>query len=728
MPHTRSRLLPLILALYTLLATTIGVVNPLFQAPDEHYHFFTIHAIRQQRRLPVVATGADFDPLVGQEAAQPPLYYLLAALLVLPFDIADARDEVQFNPFRQVGDAGSPMNINTTLPTSLEQWPWQGYAAAMHLLRFVSTLIGLGTLWLLHLTARHFWPDERALIPVAAVAFLPQFLFLHASVTNDVLVIFWCSATILLLLRLWQQPAPLPARAFVLAGVAIGLALLSKTAGLLLLAWAVGFAVVMAWRRREWPLLWRGVPLMVGVALLMAGWLLLRNGRLYDGDITAATVFVQVAGGDRGYTPWQVLGESRSILHSLVAVFGWMNVRAPLPVYLFWWGLGGLGLAGGMYRLATAWRAPQRETFWLGAALLAWPVLVYAGMFAFMLRTPAAQGRLLFPAIVPLALGLAAGWQAWPGWRRWWPACGAVALGLAAYSALVVIPRAYADMPRLADGVLPAEVRPIGRMLGDHLELVAASADFLPPRHPGETARLTLIWRVVAPFPADSPPPELVIDLFGRNGDMVGRIHTWHGQGRDPATRWPVGVPVQEQIRIPIGRDAATPAAVTALARLATTRETVPVGSFKLVPAAWPPLPAHLPVTLGDSIALLAVTPRDATARPGDTVPFDVVWGATGAPGRDFTTFLHLGDPTRPPLAQGDAPPHSYPTRFWEAGETIPDQYRIVLPDDLPPGDYPVWLGMYDSADGTRLPLHVDGVRQPHDGRRVGTLRVLEGP
>ncbi|MEW5986455.1 MAG: hypothetical protein AB1791_07460, partial [Chloroflexota bacterium] len=63
-------------AVYFVLAAAYGVINPLFEAPDEQHHYFTAESIALYRRLPVVE--AEADPWLRQEAAQPPLYYLLA--------------------------------------------------------------------------------------------------------------------------------------------------------------------------------------------------------------------------------------------------------------------------------------------------------------------------------------------------------------------------------------------------------------------------------------------------------------------------------------------------------------------------------------------------------------------------------------------------------------------------------------------------------------------------
>ena len=75
----------------------------------------------------------------------------------------------------------------------------------MHLLRGVSALLGLGTLLFIYGSGRLLWPGDpyRALLALSLVAFLPQFNFLHASVTNDTLIIFLVSAALWQIIRLW---------------------------------------------------------------------------------------------------------------------------------------------------------------------------------------------------------------------------------------------------------------------------------------------------------------------------------------------------------------------------------------------------------------------------------------------------------------------------------------------------------------------------------------------
>jgi hypothetical protein len=96
-----------------------------------------------------------------------------------------------------------------------------------------------------------------------------------------------------------------------------------------------------------------------------------------------------------------------------------------------------------------------------------------------------------------------------------------------------------------------------------------------------------------------------------------------------------------------------------------------------------------------------------------------------------FHVFVHVGDPTQQPLAQYDGPimagpfgPSEYPPHLWEAGEGFEDTVRLTLPEDLPPGEYPIQVGVYDFASGNRLPVMVADERQPNDTLRVGRIII----
>ncbi len=735
-PLTDYRLpLALIFTAYLLVTLAYGVVNPLFEAPDEHWHYFTVQYVKDNRALPFVAEP--YDLWLAQEAAQPPLYYLLGTAVILPIPTTNARDQVWLNPFFYAGDAARLSNVNQVIHTPQGAFPWQGVALAAHLLRVMSTLMGLGTLVCIFGCGRLLWPEDvrPALLATAVTAFLPQFNFVHASISNDPLIILLASLALWQLLWLWFHAVTWPR--LLLLGITCGLAALTKNAGLLLLVYAVGFLFLRAVKTSDffkksdvWTWLWQTAVFVVLPAVLMVGWLWVRNQQLY-GDFTATEPFIRLAEGDRDYTLWQVLGETGGLVRSLFAVFGWFNLLAPTWVYVVWAGIVGTAVPGAVKTAVssrlkgkTAENAEGTEilqrSWFPGFLLFSWLILVYAGLILFMLRTPAAQGRLLFPAIVPLALALAFGLTRWR-----WRGVDGVVVGLALlttlYCAFFVIRPAYALPPLVAE--LPATAVPVNVNIGEGLTLVGVDME-TDTAVPGDPVWFTLFWR------ADSvpvEPPELVAELFGRDLALLGNSHSYHGQGKYPANLWPTGELIADRVGIQLDETAVAPVLARLFVRLADGNEGTAVADVKIVPNEWPESGAPL-AQVGEGVVVTAVVLNQETARPGDTVQIDITWEVVSPPEGNLTTLVHLAEAGQPPLATGDNQPLAgqYPTRVWAAGEVIADQYSLTIPEGLGHGRYPVWIGMYDATTGQRQPLFVNGVRQTDDVWQIGWIEVNE--
>lgn len=726
-----NRPLLLIVAAYLLLAIGFSVINPLFEAPDEHWHYFTAQYIADTGELPYVAE--EFDTWMGQEAAQPPLYYFLGAQLIRLVDTGSARDQVWLNPFAWIGDASALANINQTVHTSSEAWPWHGYALAAHMLRGMSILFGLGTLLAIYHSGRLLWPNfpRRALLATSLAGFLPQFLFINSSVSNDSLITLLCSASLWQLLRLWQGGES--RQRLLLTGVTIGLAALSKSAGILLLAYAAGALILMAIRDQRPKLLVKSAALVILPAVLIAGWLWWRNWNLY-GDITAANQFVKVFGGDREYSLLQILGESNGLWLSFFAVFGWFNLRAPDWVYGVWNLLISLSSGGALwavYQQRTKLRLERPllrlgsfisllESPWAPAALLAvWLLVVYAGLVLFMMKTFAAQGRLLFPAILPIMLGFAYGLSRLR-WRGIYTAPAAAAFATAAFCLFFVIAPAYA-LPDVIDQ-LPEGVTPIDQEMGQGMRIVAAAAETKVARA-GEPIWFTIYWQAEEPL-IDSP--EFVFELFGRQLTRIGNLHAYHGRGLYPANLWPTDRLVADRFAIRLDESIEAPVQAWAQVRLAGEDAEANVGTVKVIPEVWPHAADTVLAELGETVTLRAVSLSRASAHPGDMVAIDLQWQVKAAVNANLTTLVHLGEAGQPPVATGDGPPvsGSYPTEIWDADEVIEDSYRLSIPAELAQGRYPIWIGLYDSTTMLRLPLFVQGQRQPNDVYQAGWLNI----
>ena len=63
------------------------------------------------------------------------------------------------------------------------------------------------------------------------------------------------------------------------------------------------------------------------------------------------------------------------------------------------------------------------------------------------------------------------------------------------------------------------------------------------------------------------------------------------------------------------------------------------------------------------------------------------------------------------------------PTSAWLPDQTVADGYTIQLPEDAAPGQYHVYIGMYNLATMERLPITRDS-QQNGDAVLVATLNI----
>jgi hypothetical protein len=121
--------------------------------------------------------------------------------------------------------------------------------------------------------------------------------------------------------------------------------------------------------------------------------------------------------------------------------------------------------------------------------------------------------------------------------------------------------------------------------------------------------------------------------------------------------------------------------------------------------------PASLaPFELGDGIALAGYDAQTATLDVGRMLYVQLYWDVAAAPEQTWTVFVHLLDEAARDGAQRvagvDSQPGagSLPTTRWQAGWLILDEYQMLLPPDLPAGEYMLSIGLY-TGEGARLPI-----------------------
>jgi hypothetical protein len=83
-------------------------------------------------------------------------------------------------------------------------------------------------------------------------------------------------------------------------------------------------------------------------------------------------------------------------------------------------------------------------------------------------------------------------------------------------------------------------------------------------------------------------------------------------------------------------------------------------------------------------------------------------------------TVQHLAATRRLPVASERV----LSRREAASGGTLDDRYALRVPSDIQAGRHPVQVGLYDPRTDQRLPVRIEGVRQPYGALFVGWLAV----
>jgi 4-amino-4-deoxy-L-arabinose transferase-like glycosyltransferase len=702
--------LSLILLLYLALGVAYSLIVPLSEAPDEADHYLYVRHLLEQRAFPVMHPIAAENETM--EANQPPLFYLLNAAVNAPFPLEADAEFPQNACYSFTPREG---RAHFYLHSQAEAFPLTGPLRPYHLSRLLSVLLGAGTVLLAFVLGRQLAPEawgerQRPFVGVLAaglLAFNPQFLFMMASVNNDVLMALVGAAIVAGSVRLVQRPS---GWGFALLGVLVGLGLLTKFALLAFWPLALLSALLVAFRNRQSAI--RNFVLVLGLPLLVAGWWYVRAYRLY-GDPLAWDVHLQAKGSEVLRVGAFGLADLRefALIHfqSYWGWFGWLKLPLPGWVYGLIALLVAVALVGVAVRIAdwewriADWRRLPGSVVALGFNGLA-VTAVYISLLRYVqtINWSGYQGRLAFAAAASiaalLALGLAVvgnrlsviGYRLSVGGNRVRLTHHALRITFYAFPLIVLFTLALGSLLFI---IRPAYERPalyqpsadeawvcavVGGLLVETAPVVDGSA------RPGFAVALRPSLYASAPI----SNTRLTMQLVGRDGAVIGES-AMRVEARPSGLFAPTFV-------LPID-EAARP--VRGILRLSNGNETADLTALVVRPvrpyAADPEYPMT-PANFGGVLTLLGydLEPEGIT----------LYWRAEAEMAHDYTTFVHLLDADGNLLAQADGQPQDgwYPTSVWQVGEEVADGKRMVWPEERP---YTIVVGAYLLETGERLPL-----------------------
>ena len=398
-----------VVAVYLIIGSLFAAKVPAWQAPDEPAHYNYIAQLANGR-FPIIEQGdydqAYLDEIRGAQFApdyqtatieyedwQPPLYYLLLTPIFLISN------------------------------------------GSLFTLRFISLLFGAGVIIFGYLIAEELSPNKPwiPLTTAVFIAFLPQHVAILASVNNDSLAELFIAALLFTFFRWLRQSTENRIRNryyLVTAGILLGFGLITKLTVYFMVPVS---GIIIIWRYwHNWDRFVRACILLFSPAFLIGSIWWVRNLLIYSGlDPLAMAAHNSVVVGQPRTVEWIALyGVQGTVTRFLTTTFnsfwgqfGWMAIPMPGWVYqplLFFTILVLIGLVIKLYQ--------SRHTHKTAHALPRLPIITLAIVAFFTLFTHVYynitfvqhQGRYLFPALIPIGIGVGLSLDLWATWIKKW--------------------------------------------------------------------------------------------------------------------------------------------------------------------------------------------------------------------------------------------------------------------------------------------------------------------
>ena len=577
-------------------------------------------------------------------------------------------------------------NRNYFVHYRTEDFPYQGNVLAVHLARWVSVLFGALGIAATYWTGRQLWPALPAVALGAAAfqAFIPSYVHVTASASNDAAVIGLSSLALCMSVALIRARSVSWRRAAVL-GLLIGLATLAKLSalpmfavGMLAVFWAAGGIA-------RWTQALKRCAVCLAGFTAVVGWWIARNWMLY-GELLGTDTMNRIAGfRQQQPSALQLWDEIRlEIERNFWAAFGSGNIHPPDIWLSVPRAIALSGLIGCLFVLAHARRdrrmsrdgEVQRRVLILMAL---WVGALVVSLGWWLLHVERVTGRLLYPALTPLCLAVAVGWSRLPA-VRWRPVAvaftGVAMFALSASLLFVSLRPAYARPEPVGMAEAASAQSASDLVFGDSIRLWGFS---LRERtlQPGGLIHVDYFWQALSPLLSDYT---VFTHILGPGDQAIGGTDSLPGRGSFPTTDWNPGQIYKDTMSVYLDSPPGETVAGTivtgwydtntkkALAPRAAdgSHPRVSLGQIRVMPVAAPGYhPSHVvAANFGDQVDLIGYDTGASN--------LTLYWSARAPMAANYTVFVHVLDDQGKIIAQADAQPRGgdYPTSLWETGES----------------------------------------------------------
>lgn len=223
----------------------------------------------------------------------------------------------------------------------------------------------------------------------------------------------------------------------------------------------------------------------------------------------------------------------------------------------------------------------------------------------------------------------------------------------------------------------------------------------------GSTISLTLRWQTQAVMTTSYT---VFVHLLDGEGNLVAQSDSIPGDGAYPTTTWLPGETVADNHQLVLPDNLATGRYDLAIGlhdpdngeRLITRDGE---SAVRLATIDVQGISHRMGEDFGEFATLLGFDLANDRLAPGDAVEMTLYWRARAQTTASYIVSVQVFGENKTIVAQADTVPGggAFPMTNWQPGEIIVDSYTIRLPADLPAGQYPIVLTMYDSTSGAQV-------------------------
>ncbi len=575
-------------------------------------------------------------------------------------------------------------------------------------LRSLSAFAGVGVVFLTWLVAKYLWGRTTAFVAGLLAACHPFLVYYAQEVRMYIFLALWSTLAAYLLVRIILQEGR--ARLYTLK---TNTPLSPHHPALTLGKWDVGFIVALAaglWTHYTFPvvigtfllayLIWiistrRSIPVVPR---------LIRAGTHYIGALVLYTPWLPVA--LERLQHWPRPQTPLPINTALAYVWHWLTIGPTnSPTLERWLWLWGALLIVALWPWRRRTRTGYRRPHWLSWGLpVLWVTLPIGVMAAGHLFKPAYLKFLIVgvpPFVILLARGTLAPWEGRPQHSRAWrQTITAVWFIISAVSILILesVGLAYYYTH-------PQNVRDDYRGIAQYIKAVAEADDAIILDAPGQWDVFHYYYQGPLPvylLPENRPPlrsrvEQRLQEIASKHNKLF--VLLWATNESDPENLVEHWLDAHAYKALDVWRGNVR---FLIYALPATSEEDAWVKDVDIV--------------LGDHIHLRHIALWNWEVPPGNVVQVRLRWETQAPVTTRYKVFLQLLGPGDRLIAQRDTEPvgGDRPTSTWTVGETIVDNYGLLIPLATPPGTYRLIGGMYDPQTGQRIPVHQGEKVQDH--------------